>query len=75
MSIRLVEEDSADELRLRIVEIEANALEHAERLALRIIDNPAWIGDVHASKLAVVVAEQTKLAHSLRNALHIEVAG
>lgn len=75
MSVRLVAEDSADELRLRIQEIEANALENAERLALRILDNPAWIHDVHATKLAVVVAEQTKLAHTLRHALHIEVAG
>lgn len=75
MTVRLVEEDSLDERRLRIAEIEANALEHAERLALRILDNPAWVHDIHAAKLAVVVAEQTKLAHSLRNALHIEVAG
>lgn len=73
--MRLVEEDSADELRIRIREIEANALEHAERLALRILDNPAWVHDIHASKLAVVVAEQTRLLHSLRNALLIEVSG
>lgn len=73
--MRLVHEDHIDELRARITEIEADALEHAERLALRILDNPAWIGDVHAAKLAVVVAQQTKEAHRLRNQLRIEVAG
>lgn len=75
-TVRLVAVEDTErtepELREQIARAKASRNEFAERALLRVIDNPAWIGDVHATRLAVVALEQFRNVRVLEAALAVE---